>query len=128
MKKSAEKLYQKLEQSAKTNNQEDGGFDFYKKYLSKFSFFFDCQKLFNHLQGMNYMSDKTTKLFSLESEENSSTEKVGNLNCIICFDNQIQVVFLPCGHQLACLTCSQKMQTCPICRKEIESKLRTYFP
>lgn len=49
------------------------------------------------------------------------------LQCIICCDRQIEIVFVPCGHQLACRKCCERMTTCPVCRLAIESKVRTYF-
>jgi hypothetical protein len=38
-----------------------------------------------------------------------------NEECIICFDNVIDCVILPCGHQICCLHCSKSMSLCPIC-------------
>ncbi|KPM06453.1 baculoviral IAP repeat-containing protein 3-like protein [Sarcoptes scabiei] len=50
-----------------------------------------------------------------------------DLTCSICYERQIQVVFIPCGHQLACLKCAMQIDVCPVCRNRITSKLRTYF-
>lgn len=49
------------------------------------------------------------------------------LTCSICYDNEIEVVFLPCGHQLSCMKCSNELMKCPICREYIDKKIRTYF-
>lgn len=35
--------------------------------------------------------------------------------CIICYDNTIDSVITPCGHQICCLSCGQNMTTCPVC-------------
>lgn len=40
-------------------------------------------------------------------------------SCKICFDEQRQVVFLPCGHLVCCKICSNLVKKCPICRNEI---------
>lgn len=42
--------------------------------------------------------------------------------CIICIDNPIDCIILPCGHMCACSKCLESwfkdQQTCPICRTE----------
>ncbi|CAG2110562.1 unnamed protein product, partial [Medioppia subpectinata] len=39
----------------------------------------------------------------------------------------IGVVFLPCGHQLACTQCAPCVTDCPICRKVIRGTVKTFF-
>ena len=44
--------------------------------------------------------------------------------CKVCLDNNIDSVFLPCGHMMTCITCGFKLVSwlgisCPICRKQI---------
>lgn len=47
--------------------------------------------------------------------------------CKICFDNNAEVVFLPCGHYLSCLQCSTSLKsTCPYCRKKFDAAVRIY--
>lgn len=36
--------------------------------------------------------------------------------CKICLDRQFTVVFLPCGHLVSCVECSEQVSHCPICR------------
>ncbi len=36
--------------------------------------------------------------------------------CVICFDQQPEVVFPACGHMCACARCGGGLQRCPICR------------
>jgi hypothetical protein len=35
--------------------------------------------------------------------------------CIICYDNAIDCVITPCGHQICCLQCAKNMKSCPVC-------------
>lgn len=136
MKKSSEKLYQRLKLSSK-NKVENDSFDILKQYLGEYFFFFDCQKLFKFLRSLNIINDSVSEdqLFSLDPEQTAAVGVMENpasrpdkLNCIICCDKQIQIVFVPCGHQLACLECSRQITDCPMCRKKIEQKIRTFFP
>lgn len=48
--------------------------------------------------------------------------------CKICMDNVINIVFIPCGHISSCGDCAKSMKKCPICRKNIERKVKTYLP
>lgn len=43
--------------------------------------------------------------------------------CVVCMASQCQVVFVPCGHLCCCKTCSQQVMLCPLCRREIQSKI-----
>jgi len=46
--------------------------------------------------------------------------------CKICMDAEINTVFLPCGHMVACLTCTKDIKQCPVCRQEISQTVRTF--
>merc|ERR1712107_556050 len=35
--------------------------------------------------------------------------------CKVCLDNNIDSVFLPCGHMMTCIQCGSKLVNCPIC-------------
>ena len=52
--------------------------------------------------------------------------------CKICLDAEIGIVFLPCGHLVCCPKCAKEIQTkrdslCPICRRHIQSTIRSYL-
>jgi len=52
-------------------------------------------------------------------------QEVESDNCTICASNHVNSVFLPCGHVLSCLDCSNHIfasgKPCPICRSDITS-------
>ncbi|CAN1296229.1 RING finger protein B [Linum perenne] len=43
--------------------------------------------------------------------------------CRVCFEEQINVVILPCRHHALCSTCCEKCKKCPICRVLIEERM-----
>ncbi|XP_059489798.1 death-associated inhibitor of apoptosis 2-like [Neocloeon triangulifer] len=47
--------------------------------------------------------------------------------CKVCLDEDVGVVFLPCGHLVSCVQCAPNLSLCPVCRKEIQASVRTYF-
>ena len=49
------------------------------------------------------------------------------LLCKICFINEMEVVFLNCGHVASCNACSKKISNCPICRKYVVEKIKIYI-
>jgi len=56
---------------------------------------------------------------------NSSSSLAGI--CKICYTNPIELVFLPCGHSVSCLTCAQRLYSCPFCRVTITTRIRTFI-
>jgi len=47
--------------------------------------------------------------------------------CKICMDNEIGVVFLPCGHLICCVQCAPSLKDCPLCRQPIHGTVKTYM-
>ncbi|XP_056313989.1 E3 ubiquitin-protein ligase LRSAM1 [Danio aesculapii] len=49
-----------------------------------------------------------------------------NSECVVCMELESQVIFLPCGHVCCCQTCSDALQSCPLCRGSISQRVRLY--
>lgn len=49
-----------------------------------------------------------------------------NSECVVCMELESQVIFLPCGHVCCCQTCSDALQSCPLCRGSISQRVRIY--
>ena len=55
-----------------------------------------------------------------------STEN--RLTCIICLDNERNILFNPCHHICCCNRCVNNLNNmCPVCRQEIQSRTRVYI-
>jgi E3 ubiquitin-protein ligase MYLIP len=48
--------------------------------------------------------------------------------CRVCMAEEINTAFIPCGHLICCLTCSNHVEHCPICRSDIENIQQIYMP
>ena len=59
----------------------------------------------------------------LEENKRLKDEKL----CKICVDNELGVVFLPCGHFVTCTSCAASLQKCPVCRSTISNLVKTYL-
>merc|ERR1719422_2139642 len=60
----------------------------------------------------------------LESENARLKEQ---RTCKICMDNEVGVVFLPCGHLCSCVLCAPSLKDCPVCRTNIQGTVRTFL-
>lgn len=47
--------------------------------------------------------------------------------CTICYLNEYNTVFLPCGHVMACAKCATSQTKCPLCRKPFERINRIFL-
>jgi len=69
-----------------------------------------------------------------DSQPKNSSEKLIRENeemkqqllCKICMDNDADVVFLPCGHMIACTTCARALRKCAVCRALIKNTLKSF--
>ncbi|KAF1490612.1 E3 ubiquitin-protein ligase LRSAM1, partial [Eudyptula minor novaehollandiae] len=46
--------------------------------------------------------------------------------CVVCMEQETQMIFLPCGHVCCCQTCCERLHTCPLCRKDITQRIRIF--
>ncbi|XP_026319133.1 baculoviral IAP repeat-containing protein 3 isoform X1 [Hyposmocoma kahamanoa] len=48
--------------------------------------------------------------------------------CQICFSEERNICFVPCGHVVACARCALANSNCPMCRRTIQYAQRLYYP
>lgn len=53
--------------------------------------------------------------------------RLQRFTCKICMDQDIQVLFQPCGHSTTCNKCALQLSKCPICRAHIDNVIKVYF-
>ncbi|XP_031387623.1 uncharacterized protein LOC116200835 isoform X2 [Punica granatum] len=61
--------------------------------------------------------------YSQQEYERLQNEKI---LCRVCFEDQINMVLLPCRHHVLCSSCCEKCKRCPICRVPIEERVPVY--
>lgn len=47
--------------------------------------------------------------------------------CKICYTEELGVVFLPCGHIVACVKCAPSLSTCAVCRQPFTAIVRAFL-
>lgn len=58
-----------------------------------------------------------------EVDENTNSATL----CKICYAKEVGVVFLPCGHVVACVECAPSLTQCAMCRKPLEATFRAFL-
>lgn len=75
--------------------------------------------------------DTTPKLPSAtvakDGSSDSDERRLKNVECKICMNEEMGVVFLPCGHLLSCVYCAPAISQCPLCREPIRGLVRTFL-
>lgn len=71
----------------------------------------------------------TAATTTAETKDNLNGDQDANAVpiCKICYVNQVNVMFLPCGHIISCIDCSEALKQCPICRQNITFVARGFF-
>lgn len=87
-----------------------------------------CQQLRNQeyiLHQQQHLSNPSNVVSRNQSSDHPSNDLNGI--CKICYTNAIELVFLPCGHSVSCLSCALRLHDCPFCRETITTRIRTYL-
>lgn len=66
-------------------------------------------------------------LTEAKEKSNEDEEKKDSKLCKICYSNEYNTIFLPCGHVIACAKCASSVSKCPACRQPFDNVMRVYF-
>jgi len=66
---------------------------------------------------LNLNDNKDKEIKSASNDLNNKEKEDDENECVICFENKKDAVFLECRHLCACFECAQSCKECPICRK-----------
>lgn len=64
---------------------------------------------------------------SLLLDPNDQSKANDSKLCKICYSNEYNTVFVPCGHIVACAKCASSVTACPLCRKRFDNVMRIFF-
>ncbi|NWU40574.1 BIR7B protein, partial [Hylia prasina] len=92
----------------------------------------ECEFLL-HSRGREFVSSvqATFSTTLLAPSQLSTEEQLRRLQeermCKVCMDKDVSVVFVPCGHLVACEDCALNLRLCPICRAVIRGSVRAFM-
>ncbi|NXM22215.1 BIR7B protein, partial [Ploceus nigricollis] len=95
----------------------------------------ECEFLL-HSRGREFVNSvqatsSSTLLAPVSESQLSTEEQLRRLQeermCKVCMDKDVSVVFVPCGHLVACEECALNLRLCPICRAVIQGSVRAFM-
>lgn len=63
------------------------------------------------------VNKENTQDSSEASGHEKRSEPVESKLCKVCYENEYNTVFMPCGHVVACARCAASVQRCPLCNE-----------
>jgi len=57
---------------------------------------------------------------NIQERKSNELEPQSDSICLLCCDAEIAITFIPCCHRCCCFVCSLRVETCPLCRADIE--------
>ncbi|XP_015795588.1 death-associated inhibitor of apoptosis 1-like [Tetranychus urticae] len=91
-----------------------------------------CYHIYLH-RGSNFGETISNNRSSVEEAIRRSNGDDDRHKCKICYENEVNVVFSPCEHAIACSDCASKLQqlhgnsNCPFCRTPLTNIARLRF-
>lgn len=73
----------------------------------------------------NIIQKQDTMIHKLKDEKQLLSDQ---RLCKICYNEDIQVLPIPCGHLTSCRGCASNTHECPVCRKRIEKLESAFLP
>ena len=72
-------------------------------------------------------NNSSNNSYQNNSSESSSNKIQATEDCVVCQEQKPNTLLVPCHHICVCVTCSEEIKKCPICRKNI-SATKIVFP
>uniref|UniRef100_A0A8C0APW7 RING-type E3 ubiquitin transferase n=1 Tax=Buteo japonicus TaxID=224669 RepID=A0A8C0APW7_9AVES len=92
------------------------------KYMLTGTFYLSESELVSHLLQPDW-EENESRMSTEEQLRRLQEERT----CKVCMDRDVSVVFVPCGHLVACGECALNLRLCPICRAVIRGSVRTFM-
>ena len=64
---------------------------------------------------------------NVRAEVAKGIEAIRRLECKVCLNKEVALLFNPCGHLCTCLDCGTGLNVCPICRADVHSRARAFL-
>lgn len=87
------------------------------------------EALFDLSEKTNSTSQEELDINKTSSSGNDASNQNNNHNnrCKLCGLNEINTVFLPCGHLITCSQCGASKKNCPVCKATISRAVKVFL-
>lgn len=82
------------------------------------AYFVDCDIVDNIKSDFGKLKSKL--LINLDKKKEINDKEYLNNRCVVCYDDDIELLGGKCGHKCACNECFFKLDKCPLCRDVYE--------
>ncbi|AWP02165.1 putative RNA-binding protein MEX3B [Scophthalmus maximus] len=84
-----------------------------------------------HLPGVPCDSSASSSSSSSSSSTSSGTSRKGSRDCSVCFESEVIAALVPCGHNLFCMECANRIcersePKCPVCHAGVTQAIRIF--
>ncbi|CAL8246645.1 unnamed protein product [Lota lota] len=84
----------------------------------------------HHLPGVPCDSSSVSSSSS-SSSTSSGTSRKGSRDCSVCFESEVIAALVPCGHNLFCMECANRIcqrnePRCPVCQASVTQAIRIF--
>lgn len=84
-----------------------------------------------HLPGVPCDSSASSSSSSSSSSTSSGTSRKGSRDCSVCFESEVIAALVPCGHNLFCMECANRIcersdPKCPVCHTGVTQAIRIF--
>ncbi|KAF7650925.1 hypothetical protein LDENG_00118820 [Lucifuga dentata] len=85
----------------------------------------------SHLAGLPCDSSASSSSSSSSSSTSSGTSRKSSRDCSVCFESEVIAALVPCGHNLFCLECANRIcersePKCPVCHASVTQAIRIF--
>jgi len=87
--------------------------------------FLDGRRRTSTAADLKSLGAQLSKLSQEYNEKRSHENSAGN--CKVCWDKEVEILFLPCRHANSCGSCASSLSKCPTCRGNIEGTVRIFL-
>ncbi|CAI9291217.1 unnamed protein product [Lactuca saligna] len=96
--------------------------------LSRVKSLNDPNHYWTSLFGTRFGDDTVGRMLHGSSDEGDESDDEVDHECVMCGENEVSVVFLPCAHEVVCGVCNEglKKDECPTCGVAIEERIRVF--
>ncbi|XP_071114614.1 death-associated inhibitor of apoptosis 2-like [Haliotis cracherodii] len=85
----------------------------------------------HEVKGIDKIKKNYIKKGQRKEEVKATEEETRQLResstCKVCLEDPANIVFLPCGHLVACAECTPALERCPVCRTHIRGTVRVHL-
>ncbi|EZA50656.1 Apoptosis 1 inhibitor [Ooceraea biroi] len=88
----------------------------------------DIENISSNVAALSIIEEESEEGAACASNTGPPKPDKEDLPCSCCYSNRRNILFMTCHHVVACETCANKLDMCPICREKIQFRYKICIP